>query len=93
MMESIKSRLKALENAFRGKPIPTEGEFWEMWKSLDPLSKSLYEALAEAQMWRYENDSHTRQYYETISGYLIKAGLVTEGQSILDLAAELDGER
>ena len=93
MMESIKSRLAALENTVRRKPIPTEREFWEMWKSLDPLSKSLYEAVAEAQMWRYENDSHTRQYYETISGYLIKAGLASEGESITDIAEELEAHR
>ena len=92
MMESIKSRLAALENTVRRKPIPTEREFWEMWESLDPLTKSLFEAIAEAKIWETEPDEHSRRYLRTISEYLISAGVVTEGQSVLDLAAELEAQ-
>ena len=75
MMQSIQSRLAALETAFRGKPIPSEREFWRQWETLDPLTKSLYEATAELRLWETETDNHTKKYFEACSKFLIDAGL------------------
>lgn len=90
MMESIKSRLAALENAVRGKPIPTEREFWESWNDFDPLTKSLYEATAELRLWETETDNHSKKYFEACSKFLIDAGLATEGESIPAVVEKLE---
>lgn len=89
-ISTIQNRLKALEDAVKGMIIPSEREFWRMWKDFDPLSKSVYEATAANRIWELETDADTRRYFEAVSGYLINAGVVTEGESIMDIAAELE---
>lgn len=87
---SIQNRLKALESAVKGMVIPSEQEFWEQWKDFDPLTKSVYEAVAECRVWETEKDPMTRKYFEVCSTYLLDAGHVTPGKSILEIAAELE---
>lgn len=87
---AIQSRLKALEDAIVSVAIPSEQEFWEMWGEFDELSKAIYEAVATNRIWETETDPQTRKYFEAVSKYLINAGIAQEGQSILDIAAELE---
>lgn len=87
---SILNRLKALEDAIVSVAIPSEQEFFVMWGEFDELSKSVYEAVATNKIWKTETDPQTRKYFEAVSKYLINAGIAQEGQSILDIAAELE---
>lgn len=89
-ISTIQNRLKALEDAVSGMIIPSEQEFWEQWKGFDPLTKSVYEAVAECRIWEAEKDPLTRKYFEVCSTYLLDAGHVTPGKSILEIAAELE---
>ena len=93
MMQSIQSRLKALEASRKLIAPPSRDEFLRQYDAMDELSQSLYETVAELKLWQTEPDEHSRRYLRTISEYLISAGVATAGQSITDIAEELEAER
>lgn len=87
---SIQARLKQLECTLDRLVIPSEREFWRQWETFDPLTKSVYEVVAECKIWETEKDPMTRKYFEVCSTYLLDAGHVTPGKSVLEIAAELE---
>ena len=93
MMQSIQSRLKALEASRKLIAPPSRDEFLRQYDAMDELSQSLYEGVAACRLWEHESDPQTRTYYQTVSRYLLDAGLASEGESITDIAEELEAHR
>lgn len=80
-------RLTALEKAVNLRPIHTQAEWEQTWKTLSALDKALF--ATEAENLAFLPDGHYKCYITAVAGYLAKARVLDPAGPTLQETAEL----
>ena len=91
-MKNTISRLQAIEETLKIKPVPTFNEFKSEWERMDALSRSVF--VAEAESGDFDTyDIVWRQYMTAVRSHLLAVGLIDENaKSFKEIAEEVSNE-